>query len=252
MWFAEFWTGVLGTHPGSGTGTQTIEAFHAFWQKLLTPKLRHSPVSLLPLMQKMFEREWRCYLAADDAVQSSPWPIRPDPTFMSGTALRRIGQNSAAEYWQARALPNYQERSLRNATFWVMQAESTGKEQAANAKVSEQFATQLVHLITAAGHGLKQALKESGVFEGEVARVSTTTLKLLFQEHCVVFEGELPASRWPRCYARGQSEAPLLLCTCLGFGQRAECQHVYFVKGLKGQMKLDGLPQRKPGRPRAA
>jgi hypothetical protein len=195
MWFAEFWTGVLGTHPGSGTGTQTIEAFHAFWQKLLTPKLRHSPVSLLPLMQKMFEREWRCYLAADDAVQSSPWPIRPDPTFMSGTALRRIGQNSAAEYWQARALPNYQERSLRNATFWVMQAESTGKEQAANAKVSEQFATQLVHLITAAGHGLKQALKESGVFEGEVARVSTTTLKLLFQQYCVVFEGELCCAR---------------------------------------------------------
>ncbi|CAJ1461401.1 unnamed protein product, partial [Effrenium voratum] len=32
LWFSGFWGGILGTYPGSSSGTQTLESFHAYWQ----------------------------------------------------------------------------------------------------------------------------------------------------------------------------------------------------------------------------
>ncbi|CAE7872304.1 unnamed protein product [Symbiodinium microadriaticum] len=41
------------------------------------------------------------------------------------------------------------------------------------------------------------------------------------------------------------------LCSCGSFGQRAQCQHVYFVQAHNGEVDLNALPERKkPGRPR--
>ncbi len=56
--FAGFWVGVLGTHPGTGSGTQTIESFHAHWQRSLEGQLRPSPVRLFEVMEAMYRGDW--------------------------------------------------------------------------------------------------------------------------------------------------------------------------------------------------
>ena len=38
--WAAYWCGTLGTHPGSGTGSQTLEGFHRLWQFVLTKSTR--------------------------------------------------------------------------------------------------------------------------------------------------------------------------------------------------------------------
>ncbi|CAE7471918.1 Usp36 [Symbiodinium sp. CCMP2592] len=42
-WFAGFWAGVTGTYPGTGSGTQSLESFHAYWQAQVRSKVRTAP-----------------------------------------------------------------------------------------------------------------------------------------------------------------------------------------------------------------
>ena len=48
IYWADYWSGSLGTHPGSGTGSQTLEGFHSFWQSLLSKRTRQSPCKCTP------------------------------------------------------------------------------------------------------------------------------------------------------------------------------------------------------------
>ena len=68
IWYGEFWTGILGTIPGTGTGTQTVESFHSFWQSLLKSKLKSNPLEFISLMQGLYEKQWK-HLMATDAEQ---------------------------------------------------------------------------------------------------------------------------------------------------------------------------------------
>ena len=46
LWFATFWSGIIGTYPGSASGTQTIESFHSAWQSKVQKSARLSPVDI--------------------------------------------------------------------------------------------------------------------------------------------------------------------------------------------------------------
>ena len=48
LWFAGYWSGIIGIYPGSASGTQTIESKRAQWQQELGKCTRVAP-------QKVFE-----------------------------------------------------------------------------------------------------------------------------------------------------------------------------------------------------
>ena len=58
LWFAPHWSGVLGTLPGSGSGPQSMESFHAMWQRVVAQSTRPSCVRVLPAMQELFADVW--------------------------------------------------------------------------------------------------------------------------------------------------------------------------------------------------
>ena len=55
-WVGYHWTGILGTAPGTGTGSQTLEARHSQWENELKGESRRSPLRVLPSMQELYER----------------------------------------------------------------------------------------------------------------------------------------------------------------------------------------------------
>ena len=48
LWFAGFWSGIIGTYPGSSSGTQTLESFHSYWQNRIQAKARAKPTEIGP------------------------------------------------------------------------------------------------------------------------------------------------------------------------------------------------------------
>ena len=255
LW-ADYWSGVLGTHPGSATGTQTIEAFHSFWQEQIRRKARSKPGEVLLRMQGLYQKEWKAHMVADSAThRASLWPTEPDPLFVSGTGLHRLGQNSAEEYWAARQKRNVQkvEDKSTNTTFYVLRAQKTDKEEPAQANVSEAIAQRIVRLILLAGPDLDAALSESGVVrqvDTGAWKLDLASLDLLFNCHCVVMIGDLPRKYYARLYNHADVKDKAA-CTCPTFGQRAQCSHVYYIEALTGQIDLRALPQKqKRGRPK--
>ena len=86
------------------------------------------------------------------------------------------------------------------------------------------------------GQSLESLLRAQGVVTGDAWtatwHIDVDRLRALFEDHCVVIRGHLPAHYWPR-YKRC-SGLPIAgtLCTCQTFGQSAECEHQYFVLGM--------------------
>ena len=68
LWWADYWAGALGTHPGSATGTQTLEAFHSFWQRQIQDQVRASPTQILQVMQKLYDGPWNKWMQQDGGV----------------------------------------------------------------------------------------------------------------------------------------------------------------------------------------
>ena len=89
MWFAGHWCGVLGTYPGTASGSQTTEAFHSFWQGGTKVASRHRATCLLEVMQGLFRGEWQINFGLSEAAPLGLWPHAPDAALLSGGALRR-------------------------------------------------------------------------------------------------------------------------------------------------------------------
>ena len=64
LW-ADYWAGVFGTHPGSATGTQTLEAFHSFWQRRIQDQARAAPNRILEIMQGLYAGPWKVWMLED-------------------------------------------------------------------------------------------------------------------------------------------------------------------------------------------
>ena len=48
IYWADYWSGSLGTHPGSGTGSQTLEGFDSFWQSHIVQENSPEPMHCTP------------------------------------------------------------------------------------------------------------------------------------------------------------------------------------------------------------
>ena len=154
----------------------------------------------------------------------------------AGDALHRLGQNSAVEYFAARKNSNvhHLEKKIAQTLFWVMRAQATEKIAAAQATVCKPLAEEIVHMLLSGGKDLKVALQKAKILETDKTKISTTNIELLFQCHCVVMEGELPATYFRRCFARRPFKARRI-CTCASFAQRGNCAHVWFVAAMLGR-----------------
>ena len=252
--WAAYWCGTLGTHPGSGTGSQTLEGFHSFWQSVLTKRTRQHPCGMLDMMQTLFTEHWPAYMQDDDAPSPSLWPRSPEPSFVSGTALHKVGQNSAAEYWIHRDCGNHCVVECKGTKFWIMRSQATDTAAPAQASVQPRTARRLVDMLHMSEAETRQLFLDAEILmrtESGGYRISISELELLFGAHAVVMEGPLPGEYCPKIYRAAACKSKRV-CTCATFVQRAECPHIYFVAGLQGEMDLGHLPEkRRPGRPKA-
>ena len=251
LWFATFWSGIIGTYPGSAPGTQTIESFHSAWQSKVQKSARLSPVDIFTYMQQHFEEEWSHTFCWEEEKTFLTWPSEPAQELLNGQSLRSAGRSPAIDYWNHREkkltgrcnyCKVYQRTSGTDAdaskgitTFWVMQARKKGKVRAAEAEVAVAEAKLVTELIVAEGKKLEDLLCKCGCITND-ARGRTIDEKRweeLFLNFAVVMQGDLPNSAWPRASRDLDVAADSVLCTCLPFLMHAECEHVLFVKALE-------------------
>ena len=99
-------------HPprGSGTGSQTLEGFHSFWQTVLTKRARQHPCGTLDMMQTLFTEHWPAKMQDDDAPSPSLWRS-PD----AGAFLRqwRCPAQGRSEFGRRLLDPSRLRQSLR-------------------------------------------------------------------------------------------------------------------------------------------
>ena len=164
--FAGFWSGILGTYPGTGSGTQTIESFHSYWQSLLRNKIRAAPLKLLDVMSALYSDDWAQHFEWGQHRRFGSWPTAPAQNLLNGQTLRSTGRSTAVDFWQARGQRlcgnhNYAvvhritDAELTpptgSTTFHVMRAKEFEKLSPAAATVPLTTANDIVDLITSNG-----------------------------------------------------------------------------------------------------
>ena len=250
--FAPHWHGVLGAIPGTGTGSQTAEAFHSQWQRVAAASAQ-TFTAFWQTMKSTYEKNWLPAFGWGEAPAVGTWPRDIDQSLISGGSLIRLGRNTASEYWRHRLLPNFEHREVGGTDYWVVPTLSANGVAGARRQVETATADRLVAMLYSEGAQLERHLVEAGVVEGEPYkkswRICLEKLEWCFEKHAVVFAGRLPEQRWPRYYAHSQTQHPKILCTCSCFGQRGECEHAYFVQGLQDRLVLTCVAPKQKGRP---
>ena len=98
-------------------------------------------------------------------LRAAPFTLAqsPEPSFLSGGALQRLGQNSAAEYWPHRS-KNVCRIERNGTTFWVMHCQANDKEQPAEAQLDTSVASRRTALLFQSETEIQQSFKEAGVY----------------------------------------------------------------------------------------
>ncbi len=119
-WFAGHWSGVCGIHPGTGSGSQTAEAFHAFWASCISRGLIDIG-SLLTKMQGLFREQWSSHFDWGADTPISAWAGEPDHVLLNGTALRSVGRSPAVDFWCNKdKVANVRRIERSGTTFWIL------------------------------------------------------------------------------------------------------------------------------------
>ena len=90
--FGGFWSGLVGTYPGSGSGS------HSQWQALVSGKVHESPLSIFESMQTIFQKERQDKFRWRTQMHFVAWPELP----ANSESLRSAGRSPAVDFWQAR------------------------------------------------------------------------------------------------------------------------------------------------------
>lgn len=255
LWFGTFWSGIVGTYPGSASGTQTIEGFHSSWQAKLKKNARASPLELFSHMQELFN-DWCAEFAWDEDRSFQTWPSEPAQDLLNGQALRSVGRSPAVDFWihrekkitgarnfckiYRRTSGTDQDASVGITTFWVMHARKRRGVPAAELPVKPENAKIVTELICSEGKNLEVLLCQCGIIQKEErgATVDAQKLEEFFLDLAVVMQGDLPNSAWPRTADELDLGSQALFCTCLPFLLHAECERVIFVKAMEC---IDGI-----------
>jgi len=268
--FAPHWTGILGTMPGTGSGSQFLEAFHSYWQCLLTATNRSHILHVLEATQRLFSQEWSTHFQWAHARSLSLRSNVQDASLLNGAALRRLGRSTAVEWWARRSDNHlhfvrhlYAEKTTRPGSaavaettdFYVMRSAADGDAQPAHCRPDPATSSTLVDCIIATGSALPGLLAELGVTRGdpraEECSLDLQRLDECFVRHCVVMVGAFPGLYWSRFRKQDASGDADPLCTCRTFALYAQCEHSIFVSALRGSVDLAPLPMLKPrGRPK--
>ena len=273
--FSGHWCGVLGTHPGTGTGSQTVEALHNVWSQTLRAKTKDSPGGVLESMQRLFRDVW---CARYSWGQTRRWSMHPpafNPHLFNSHTLRVFGRSPARDYWEHRATPNYAKcsrtetlapaggvegstpRAPTPTTFWVMRGRRCGDAMPARELVTGSAAEGVVNLIRNDGHALRASLQEAGIVTGSphdlAWAVSVLQLRQALTGYAVVMVGGFVDAYWSRSRTWDRTERlTTLVCTCPEYSHHAQCEHIIFVLALQGDPRCDlrNVPlARKTGRP---
>ena len=272
-WFAGFWAGVTGTYPGSGSGTQPLESFHAYWQDAVRASVRSDPRAIFSRMERLYEEDWATKFAWQDARVFQTWPQHPAQELLNGQALRTAGRSPAVDFFNERAPKlcgncNYFKLHWRTdakttdasgqegtTVFYVMRCSQINDLPPAKATITKETAQAIVGLIVKDGAPLKEHMLRLDILRSEngVQSLNLPMLDTYMNKHCCVMMGHLPDSCWPRLRRKLQTPMPSTVCTCIEFLLHANCEHVVFVKALRGDGGVDlrGIPVvRPPGRKR--
>ena len=248
IWFAGFWAGILGTYPASGSGSQTIESFHAVWQRKLENKIKADPRNLFVEMQAIFETDWADKFDWANPAAFRTWPETPALALFNGQSLRSAGRSCAVDFWSNREKKlcgghNYYKLYRRTddsktedpsgiTTFHVMRAKKKNDVAPADAVIAKAFAETFCDLLTFEGSKLLNSSRACNLLQGsgKQTRVDVDVLSHFFETHCAVIEGHLPSTTWPRL--KNLEPHAGRLCTCPSFALHGDCEHVLFVRAL--------------------
>ncbi|CAK9086653.1 unnamed protein product, partial [Durusdinium trenchii] len=202
LWFAGFWSGIIGTYPGTASGSQTIESFHARWQAQVQGSVRASPQDIFKNMQKLFSSTWKDQFEWEESKIFRTWPETTASALLNGQTLRSTGRSPAVDFWNARELRmdktrNYCHVVLRTdnadnpgidglTNFWVMGAQKQDGMLPAQVAIREAFAQRLCSMIAAEGDALITAVKAAGILEEN--KINLTALRKCFKTHAVVLQ----------------------------------------------------------------
>ncbi|CAK9008753.1 unnamed protein product, partial [Durusdinium trenchii] len=262
LWFGGFWGGILGTYPGSSSGTQPLESFHSYWQGTIKAKARTSPADRFGSMQDLFQKDWAARFAWDEEKKFVTWPARSADALFNSQSLRSAGRSPARDFWEHREKRlcgnrNYREVYIRTGdtegagmegmtTFWVLQSRAHDKVTAAEAIVLPDVAETVANLIAAEGTQLEKWLAKGGIVrEG---RLELGALQKYMHRYCAVLEGHLVQVSWPRSHRKLKKAVPGKLCTCREFLLHADCEHVLFIKALQNDptASMQNIPTLRP------
>ena len=231
--------------PGTASGTQAVEAMHAYWQKLTQLYGRIHILAILERMQVAFKDHWDDYFHWTQTDTTCLRSAAHDMTLYNGAALRSNQRSPARDFWAHREEGNYQHIRRRTGTeaadalsdFYVMRAEGPDNRRLpATTQVPQGTATDIVNCILAPPGLMQTTLLHAGIFKRDTpdgpVEVVASRLHHLFHSHCVVITGHLAQEYWPLFYKSTGAARFSTLCTCTCYGLRAECEHSIFVEAL--------------------
>lgn len=262
LWFGGFWGGILGTYPGSSSGTQSLESFHSYWQNTVKGKVRQSPAEVFGAMETLFKEDWAKRFAWDEEKAFVTWPAISAEALFNSQSLRSAGRSPAVDFWANReprlcGNRNYRQVYIRTGeptsaslegmtTFWVLQSKSYQKLPPADAVVTKEVAEIVANLIASEGPALGKWLLKAGIVKDD--ELDVAQLQKYLQRYCAVLEGHLVQASWPRVHRKLKKAVPGKLCTCHEFCLHADCEHVLYVKALTGDptANLQNIPTQRP------
>ena len=208
-WFAGLWAGVTGTYPGSGSGTQTLESFHSYWQEAVKQSTRADPRAIFGRMERLFRDGWSEKFAWSEARVFQTWPQCPAQELLNGQALRTAGRSPAVDFWNNRepklcGFRNYYKFHRRTdstttnasgqegiTTFYVMRCLEKKDLAPVQATVTKEQAEMIAGLISLEGAALRAQLTQAGILTTSEhgPDLDVDALKHWFCDHCCVMEG---------------------------------------------------------------
>ena len=180
----QFWCDVPvwhGTNSGSGSGTQTLESFHSYWQEAVKQSTRADPRAIFGRMERLFRDDWSEKFAWSEARVFQTWPQCPAQELLNGQALRTAGRLPAVDFWNNRepklcGFRNYYKIHRRTdstttnasgqegiTTFWVMRCFKKKDLAPAQATITKEQAEMIAGLIAREGAALKAQLHKAGI-----------------------------------------------------------------------------------------
>ena len=112
---AGHWYGILGTAPGTGTGSQSIEARHADWQEKIRSRCSASLLTIFDAMQELYS-DWVDTFSWGSEVSFANLPRTVNEVFVNGSGLARLGRSTAVEFWKKRGQGNFVQLSKQTGS----------------------------------------------------------------------------------------------------------------------------------------